>query len=80
VSPLLLTYGGAAQVLACGRTKVYELVERGDLLAVGRGKGRRIVAESIRDFVRRLEEEERRARGRNNEGPRGNGGQKGDRN
>lgn len=80
MSPLLLTYRSAAEALACGRTKVYELVERGELLAVGKGKGRRIVADSIRDFVRRLEEEERRARGRNNEGPRGNGGQKGDRN
>ena len=80
MSPLLLTYRGAAQVLACGRTKVYELVERGELLAVGKGKGRRISAESVRDFVRRLEAEERRARGLNEEGPRCNGARKGDRN
>lgn len=77
--PLLLTYSAACEVLACGRTKVYELVERGDLLAVGKGKGRRISAESVREFVRRLEAEERRARGLNNEGPRSSGGQKGDR-
>lgn len=80
MSPLLLTYRGAAEALACGRTRVYELVERGGLLAVGKGKARRVTTESVSEFVRRLEEEERRARGRNNEGPRGNGGQKGDRN
>ena len=76
---LLLPYGDAAFALGCGRTRIYELVERGDLLAVGKGKGRRISAESVREFVRRLEAEERRARGLNNEGPRSSGGQKGDR-
>ena len=32
--PLLLTYSAACEVLGYGRTKVYELVERGDMEAV----------------------------------------------
>jgi excisionase family DNA binding protein len=52
---LLLRIPEVAQILACGRTTVYGLVNSGELPTVYIGKrGVRIPAESVDDFVTRL--------------------------
>ena len=51
MNPVLLTDEGAAQALALGRTKVYELVESGALRSVKIGRSRRIPAHALREFV-----------------------------
>ena len=58
-----LTYDDAAFALGYGRTRIYELVQRGDLLAVGEGKARRITSESIRVYAQRVEDAARKERG-----------------
>lgn len=44
----------AAVVLGIGRSKVFELMARGDLASVQIGRARRIPRESLEDYVRRL--------------------------
>ena len=51
MNPVLLTVEDAAQALALGRTKVYELVETGALRSVKIGRCRRIPAHALREFV-----------------------------
>jgi excisionase family DNA binding protein len=51
MNPVLLTVEDAAQVLALGRTKVYELVESGALRSVKIGRCRRIPVQALREFV-----------------------------
>ncbi len=58
----LLTMGDAAYALACGRTRVYELVQRGEIVAVGKGKSRRVTAASVREYVAGLVAKEVAAR------------------
>ncbi len=48
---LLLRVDEAAQMLGLGRTKVYELVSRGDLPSITVGTSRRIPAEDLRRWV-----------------------------
>lgn len=50
---LLISFRDACVALGCGRTRVWELVERGELVAVGKGRARRITAASVRDYVAR---------------------------
>lgn len=52
-----------AVALVCGRTRVYELVQRGHLLAVGEGRSRRVTAESLIRYAEGVEAEARRERG-----------------
>jgi len=59
----LLSLEDAAYALSCGRTVVYELVQRGVLLAVGKGRSRRVTAASVRSYVDGLVQAERRERG-----------------
>jgi excisionase family DNA binding protein len=52
---LLLKPEEAAAVLSIGRTKVYELIDRGDVRTVQIGRSRRIVRESLDEYVERLD-------------------------
>ena len=51
VDQLLLTPENAAELLAVGRTKLYELLRAGDLRSVKIGKSRRIPAEAVHEYV-----------------------------
>lgn len=51
MNPVLLTVEDAAQALALGRTKVYELVESGALRSVKIGRSRRIPVQALGEFV-----------------------------
>jgi excisionase family DNA binding protein len=53
-SQLLLTAEQAAATLAICRTKVYELLRKGELESVQIGTSRRIPYEALTDYVRRL--------------------------
>lgn len=48
---LLLTVEEAAEALALGRTKVYELLESGSLRSVKIGRLRRIPVQALHEFV-----------------------------
>jgi excisionase family DNA binding protein len=50
---LLLDVVEVAGVLGCGRTYVYELINRGELRPVKLGRLTRIPVASVEDFVRR---------------------------
>ncbi len=52
--PLLLTPEQAASTLAICRTKVYELLRRGELESVQIGTSRRIPSAALSDYVQRL--------------------------
>ena len=51
---LLLTAEQAAATLAICRTKVYDLLRKGELESVQIGTSRRIPYEALTDYVRRL--------------------------
>jgi excisionase family DNA binding protein len=53
-SQLLLTAEQAATVLAICRTKVYDLLRRGELDSVQIGTSRRIPYEALPEYVQRL--------------------------
>ncbi len=54
MSPVLLTVEQAAEALALGRTKVYELLDAGALRSIKIGRARRIPVEALQEFVRRV--------------------------
>lgn len=56
--PLLLRVAEAAEVLALGRSKTYELIASGQLESVLIGGCRRVPAEALADFVKRLRDAE----------------------
>ncbi|MET4319212.1 helix-turn-helix domain-containing protein [Bradyrhizobium sp. RT5a] len=43
----------AAEILGCGRTRIYQLLKAGELLSYREGAARRILTSSIRDYVQR---------------------------
>ena len=51
MNPVLLTVEDAAQALALGRSKVYELVESGALRSVKIGRSRRIPVQALGEFI-----------------------------
>lgn len=51
---LLLTVEEAAARLRIGRSTVYELIRTGELETVQIGRSRRVVPESVADYVGRL--------------------------
>ncbi len=51
---MLLTAEQAAQLLAIGRTKVFELIRSGELESIRIGSSRRIPIDAIESFVFRL--------------------------
>ena len=55
MSPVLLTVEEAADALALGRTKVYELLDAGALRSIKIGRARRIPVEALHEFVHRME-------------------------
>ena len=56
MAPELLTLDEAGAVLALGRTKLYDLMGRGELVGVKLGRARRVTAASVRAYVERLAE------------------------
>lgn len=54
--PLLLTVAEAAALLGLGRTTLYELILRGDLMTVKIGRARRVPVASLQQFVASLAE------------------------
>lgn len=54
IAKLLLRPEEAADLLWIGRSKVYELIGTGELASVRIGASRRIPAEALSEFVRRL--------------------------
>jgi excisionase family DNA binding protein len=51
---LLVTVPEAAELLSLGQTEVYALVQRGELASVKIGRARRIVYESLAEWVREM--------------------------
>jgi excisionase family DNA binding protein len=60
MSPLLLRVEEAAEVLAIGRSKTYELIASGQLESVLIGGCRRVPTEALAAFVEHLREAEAR--------------------
>ena len=61
MNPVLLTVEDAAQALALGRTKIYELVESGALRSVKIGRARRIPVQALGEFVEAIHSLESRS-------------------
>lgn len=59
MSAVLLTPEVAAERLACGRTKIYELIRSGDLESVKVGRLRRIPEDALAAYVAKLREQSR---------------------
>jgi excisionase family DNA binding protein len=57
VTPLLLTVEQAAERLNVGRTTLFGLIASGDVASVSLGRLRRIPAECLDEYVRRLRTE-----------------------
>lgn len=52
----LYTPDQAAQVLGCGRTRVYAFIKSGELRSVKLGKSRRIPRSALDEFIESLED------------------------
>lgn len=63
-----LTYEDVEFALGYGRSFIKELVQRGQLLTVDKGKGTRVTAESVRRYAEHLEAAARRERGIDEQG------------
>lgn len=59
INPLLLTIPEAAQVLAVGRTTMYELIGAGEIGLVRIGRSVRVSIATLEDFVAEREDEAR---------------------
>ncbi|MBR7838856.1 helix-turn-helix domain-containing protein [Actinospica durhamensis] len=57
--PLLYTIPEAATALRISRTKLYELLDSGDVESVYIGRSRKIPAEGLRIYVQRLRAQRR---------------------
>jgi excisionase family DNA binding protein len=55
---LLLTIPEAAERVGLGRTKLYELIQSGELPTVRIGRAVRISAERLREWTTKLEQEQ----------------------
>jgi excisionase family DNA binding protein len=56
----------AAQMLDCGRTRLYELIANRELISFLDGRSRKITVDSIHQYIRRrVEEQERTNHARN---------------
>lgn len=54
MNTVLLTVEQAAEALALGRTKVYELLDSGSLRSVKIGRARRIPVDALAEFVHKV--------------------------
>ena len=61
ISDLLLKPEAAAQALNIGRSKIYQLMEAGELESVKIGRSRRISVKALEAFTERLTQEVRGA-------------------
>lgn len=52
--PLLYTIPEAASALRISRTKIYELLDAGEIESVHIGRSRKIPAEALRSYIDRL--------------------------
>lgn len=52
--PLLLSAEEAAAQLRIGRSRMFDLIRRGEVLSVKVGGSRRVVAESLQEYVDKL--------------------------
>lgn len=48
---ILLTVPEAAARLGCGRTQLYELLRRGEIVSVRLGRSRRVPVKALEDFA-----------------------------
>lgn len=58
MEPVFLTPEEAASMLRLGRAKIYDLIRNGDLVSVKIGRLRRVHAEAVLEYARRLIEEQ----------------------
>ncbi len=61
---LLLTPEEAAEELRIGRSRMYDMLRRGEVLSVKVGGSRRVPFEALQEFVDRLIDEQDGKRGR----------------
>lgn len=61
ISELLLKPEAAAQALNIGRSKIYQLIETGEIESVKIGRSRRISVKALEAFTERLTQEVRGA-------------------
>lgn len=61
ISDLLLKPEAAAQALNIGRSKIYQLMEAGEIESVKIGRSRRISVKALEAFTERLTQEARGA-------------------
>ncbi len=57
-APLLLSVEESAAELRIGRSRMFALIRRGEVLSVKVGGSRRVPYDSLRDYVRRLAAEQ----------------------
>ncbi|WP_247409769.1 helix-turn-helix domain-containing protein [Bradyrhizobium sp. 150] len=50
---LAVSPGKAAEILGCGRTRIYHLLHLGELISYRDGAARRVLTSSIHDYVQR---------------------------
>lgn len=62
VEPVVVTVADAATMLSVGRSRVYELIARGELASVKLGASRRVTIKSIRQLLARSALPPQRAR------------------
>ena len=62
VEPVVVTVADAATMLSVGRSRVYELIARGELASVKLGASRRVTIKSIRQLLARSAMPPQRAR------------------
>jgi excisionase family DNA binding protein len=62
VEPVVVTVADAAAMLSIGRSRVYELIQGGDLASVKIGASRRVTIKSIRKLLAEATEPPQRAR------------------
>ena len=51
--PLLVKPADAGRMLGCGRTRIYELVNAGEIDSFSDGRSRKITVESIHCYIKR---------------------------
>lgn len=57
-APLLLSVEEGAAQLRIGRSRMFDLIRRGEVLSVKVGGSRRLVSDSLRAYVKRLVDEQ----------------------
>ena len=57
-APLLVRIERAADMLSLSRSRVYELMDAGEIRSVKAGRSRRVIVQSLHEFIARLEQEQ----------------------